>query len=481
MQIKRPPMRDKSDPRFFSFKSAQIRAFKEAGATGDKHFIEGIASSTVEDSYGDVLTEACQASMLAQCQGMTMWLNHSYKVPEDVLGTCVEATLERGTAGDGTGRDDGALGDCLDLRIRVEIDANNPRALKSWQHINDGTKLAFSIGGFFTEAEFIEPDNWDNWGMLVNDIELLEISLVGIPANPRAYTKSMDGATEALRAAVVSRAEEYVRDHKATQRDARVFVIKSLFGGESAEEVPVEKCAHKDGCENDKADDSLLCVEHRDAAPIEQPAEGEEPVVGQTETPAAEPEAEQPITLSIKDMTEMQAGAVVSALKCIKSAHIHGMCVDSLGHTAAAHAIVKSLLPNDYDLPDDALLDNDGAAVNSAGQLTTKINAEISELEALLATAKTAFDEIAAQRAAVDAEINKMSAERDALLQQVEQLRATPTGRSTVTSHSGGSSENEPTASAELYTKSQTELMAKVSAKSAPGVQSARDTVQNTA
>jgi len=148
-EVTRPRAVDTKDPRFFSLKTAQVRAFKDASQDGDRYYIEGIASSTVMDSYGDVLTEACQVSMLEQCKDMTAWLNHSYQVPEDILGTIVEATLVRGTAGDGTGRDDGGNGEgsCVDLYIKVEIDPANPRTMKIWTHITNGTKLAFSIGG----------------------------------------------------------------------------------------------------------------------------------------------------------------------------------------------------------------------------------------------------------------------------------------------------------------------------------------------
>ena len=132
----RPRALDQDDPRKFEMFSGATKAIAIKDDSGVTHYyIEGTASSSVKDRMGDILDEQCQASMLAQSRGLTMWLNHSYKVPEDILGTCVESTLERAT--------DPEQGECLDLLIRVEIDPENPRALKSWQHIQKGTKLAF--------------------------------------------------------------------------------------------------------------------------------------------------------------------------------------------------------------------------------------------------------------------------------------------------------------------------------------------------
>ena len=212
----RPKIIDKSDPRYFSIKTRGVRAFTTKADDGsDRFLIEGIASSSVTDRMGDILTETCQASMLSQARGLTMWLNHSYNVPEDIAGTCVDPTLQRAT-------DDGGAA-CLDLAITLEVDPLNPRALQAWKSVDRGTRLAFSIGGYFKDFDF----DADSFGLIVNDIELLEISLVGIPANPRAYTKAFEVATEALKAEVVKRAEAIISEHKSAS-EARVLVRKSF-------------------------------------------------------------------------------------------------------------------------------------------------------------------------------------------------------------------------------------------------------------
>ena len=182
--IKRPPGPEVT--RHFKIHSlGAMKAFKANAPDGSPAmYLEGIASSTVRDRHGDTITANAQAQMLEAAKGLTMWLNHSYDVPEDILGTCEESSLVSGT-------DQGS--DCLDLTIRCKIDANNPRAVKTWQHVNGGTQLGFSIGGEITQFEFDEEnDDGSSWcpPMIIDGLALYEISCVGIPANPRAYTRT---------------------------------------------------------------------------------------------------------------------------------------------------------------------------------------------------------------------------------------------------------------------------------------------------
>lgn len=167
----------------FKFFTGPVKAFtrKNAETGKDEMFIAGAASSNVRDRYGDTMSAQCQASMLTQAKGLTMFGNHDYDVPEDVFGKCATSQLSTES-------------DIIDLDIEMQIAQSNPRAVKSWELINkDGVTLAFSIGGIILEAE-IDEDNDDgsSWWppLIINDLELLEISLVGIPANPRAYTRS---------------------------------------------------------------------------------------------------------------------------------------------------------------------------------------------------------------------------------------------------------------------------------------------------
>lgn len=427
----RPRVLDKNDPRSFELFVPETRAIEKKEDDGTtKLYIEGVASSSVKDRMGDVMTEQCQASMLVQSRGLVMWLNHSYKVPEDILGTCVESSLERAT--------DEQQGDCLDLHIRVEIDPENPRAVKSWQHIQRGTKLAFSIGGYFTDFELIDDPNdpW-NWSFVVNDIDLIEISLVGIPANPRAYT-------EKLRSYIVSQAEEIVRAARASSpSEARQLIRKSL-------------------------------VTHgQEARPMDNSEHATKPVA----TYDVMPDNLQQTIATHKELSDMQQSSVISALRSMKSAIAHGMCQESAGSVSAAHAIVKSLLPDDAEIPDDADLDGDGDGEEKS--LGVSLTLDLADATNKLASLNADITSREERLMDLSQMIEKLSAEVADLEQKAEQLKATPAGRSTKSAtYSGGSSGNEPTADASLYYKTTTELMAQASRQSRTS--DARDAVQVT-
>lgn len=142
------------------------------------------ASSSVVDLHGDEITAECVADMAQQAltKGMTIFLNHSYKIPEDTFGTTVAASSKRDDAGV-------ALMD-----LQVEVDESNPRALQTYSSIigdpekgRKGLRLGVSIGAQITEWEF--RDSKKEWagGIRIKGVDLLEASVVGIPANQRSW------------------------------------------------------------------------------------------------------------------------------------------------------------------------------------------------------------------------------------------------------------------------------------------------------
>jgi hypothetical protein len=129
---------------------------------------------------------------------MTIFLNHSYEVPEDVAGSVVSAWSTKDaseTAADGNPI---AL-----LHFEISVNEQNERAVKAWSAIQGGTKLGLSIGAMI-------PDGGATWdkqagGYIIDDIELLETSIVGIPANPKSwveYAVKSIGGRPAAKAAV---------------------------------------------------------------------------------------------------------------------------------------------------------------------------------------------------------------------------------------------------------------------------------------
>lgn len=226
------------------FDGVGLKAYTKTIDGKEVKFLGGSASSNAKDLYGDVISPAGQVEMLTklrhlademkdQNSGLTGWLNHSYKIPEDTLGAFVDASLATRT-GDGVDGEKGV--EYIDLDIECRVTDTNPRAVAAWEQVKDGIRHGWSIGAIFTDCEWAsnDPDSPDYWSLLVNGVNLLEISLVGIPANQRAWCKNQDD----LKSVAVKRAEEIVREAHATKsadrsvaRDSvklRDMVLKSL-------------------------------------------------------------------------------------------------------------------------------------------------------------------------------------------------------------------------------------------------------------
>lgn len=149
---------------------------KAARSDDGRMTLHGVASSTIKDLHGDQMTLNALRDMERTAMGMTVFLNHSYTVPEDVGGTVVGVRLEMWP--DGTG---------ADLPIDIEVNQSNPRALNAFESIENRTLLGISIGA-------VIPDGGAKYdkkagGYIIDHVQLLEASLVGVPANPRSWVE----------------------------------------------------------------------------------------------------------------------------------------------------------------------------------------------------------------------------------------------------------------------------------------------------
>lgn len=151
--------------------------------------IEGVASSTVRDHHGDQLTVKALEKMAASARGMTIFLNHSYNVPDDVFGRVEKVKLAR--SGD---RDPKTNEEIYDLRFGIKVTKSNARAVSTFEQIEGGTRLGLSIGAMVPDggATFSKEEGGR---YIVDDVELVETSVVGVPANPRSW---IDYAVKAL-------------------------------------------------------------------------------------------------------------------------------------------------------------------------------------------------------------------------------------------------------------------------------------------
>lgn len=204
----------------FQVFSGVLRAFEEGG----RKRIQGVASSTAVDLHGDTMELSALEDMQRDAVGMTMFMNHRYDVPEDVFGTVKSATLKQ------NGVD--AKGDVMwHLGIDIEVEDENPRALKSWNMINRGTKLGFSIGALIPHDGGATRDK-KSGALTIHHVKLLEISCVGIPANQESWaTGTKSWAGEARKS--VDRQQQRLVEMGATVTDHQLGApVVSIKDGE---------------------------------------------------------------------------------------------------------------------------------------------------------------------------------------------------------------------------------------------------------
>ncbi len=189
-------------PGRFNIYSGILKASRSADG---KMRLHGVASSTTRDLHGDTMQPTALEAMERAANGnLTIFLNHSYEVPEDVAGSVERAVMKtRGVDGDGNPN--------YDLDMDILVNDSNPRAVKAFEAIERGTKLGLSIGALIPDGGARKEKN----AYLIDNVELLETSLVGIPANPRSWieyaAKSLRGA-ERVEEAIVASAEPEIVD-----------------------------------------------------------------------------------------------------------------------------------------------------------------------------------------------------------------------------------------------------------------------------
>jgi HK97 family phage prohead protease len=142
--------------------------------------LHGVASSTTKDLHGDTMQSSAIEDMeRAANNNLTIFLNHSYDVPEDVAGSVESARMKtRGADTEGNPN--------YDLDMDILVNDANERAVKAFEAIERGTKLGLSIGALIPEGG-AKKEKGGNY--IIEHVELLETSLVGIPANPRSWVE----------------------------------------------------------------------------------------------------------------------------------------------------------------------------------------------------------------------------------------------------------------------------------------------------
>lgn len=170
-------------------------ALEPLSATKDgKRRLRTIASSSVEDLGGDVITLPALQAMAASAKNMTVFRNHSYKVPDDILGSVEKAEVKHAGL-DGNGKP------IYDLALDVVV-REDQKSVETFEAIQSGVKLGTSIGAMIPKGGATRNENG---GYTYDMLHLKEASIVGIPQNPRSW---VEYATKAMKTAEVEEDED---------------------------------------------------------------------------------------------------------------------------------------------------------------------------------------------------------------------------------------------------------------------------------
>lgn len=134
-------------------------------------YIEGLAATNFKDRYGDIISDDALKKGASDLLGNnTVFLNHRYDV-ENAVGKVIETSFVSDGVKSG-------------ISVRVGI---SKTATKIWTKIKEGILKSFSIGGIWKEVNHDK----ENDAYIIKDLELYELSIVGIPANPTCSFSSL--------------------------------------------------------------------------------------------------------------------------------------------------------------------------------------------------------------------------------------------------------------------------------------------------
>lgn len=132
--------------------------------------ITAIASTDAVDAYGEIVDQGTWDLKRYESNPVVLFAHDSRELP---IGRCTSVGVEGGQ---------------LKCRIQFLTPDANPKAEQVWQAVRQGALRAISVG--FIPREVREEKRDGRAVTVLSDNELLEISVVPIPANPEALMRA---------------------------------------------------------------------------------------------------------------------------------------------------------------------------------------------------------------------------------------------------------------------------------------------------
>lgn len=144
----------------FEYPFEITKAYEEKG----RWIVEGYAATTDFDMQEDIITEeAISASAKDLLENSTVLHNHN---PDEAIGKVLESQARPGG-----------------LFLKILISKTAPEI---WQQVQEGVLNKFSVRGKILEARKEWVERLKKFARLILKMRLVEVSLVAVPANPKA-------------------------------------------------------------------------------------------------------------------------------------------------------------------------------------------------------------------------------------------------------------------------------------------------------
>lgn len=181
----------------------ELEAARGGHLEGEKYqaLLTVTASSTGVDQHGTEMTERALVGMAQQMNNGVVYLpSHGEYEWDDVIGKTLEASIEQGRVElDGA---TGTQGDGKVLRVVVGLYADDDRASKLARIVRQAQhSVGTSIGGWFTDMEFVVNSQDEVERVLIHGVELDHLATTRRPSNRESW---IDGLMERATAAIAS-------------------------------------------------------------------------------------------------------------------------------------------------------------------------------------------------------------------------------------------------------------------------------------
>lgn len=156
----------------------------KAAVDADPGLITLIASTNATDLVGDMMEQTALEQMKAAAPGTSVFLNHSYRLPDDLFGTVVKAELVNKTLTNPINNERQEYL-CLVYQVAPVSREENPKGFQVYQMLAKGKrKLGASVTVLILEKNE-KPDGKRS----IKQVFYIETSMVGVPCNQLSWAQ----------------------------------------------------------------------------------------------------------------------------------------------------------------------------------------------------------------------------------------------------------------------------------------------------